>query len=449
MGSMVLILVGLSSCFGSKKTTLPLPESPRTEEPALPEDPETPEPMDTLVLQELDTLRSPVPVVDQATEPHSDAAVLEEDMTRMYKDEYALTVLLPFFANDSTSLATNRVAAWSLDFYLGFKLAFANLQPSDPHFTIQVLDTRANDAVLQRIIDKHLLEGQDVIVGPYRTSLATTVAEYVQDRPTLLVSPYSASTRLGNSNPHYLQLNPSLEAHLRTIWDFLRQNSSRSDPIVLLHGRDAGELAKQKIWSTWVDSLPALDRKRYLFVSFDETAGMELEEIQVDSLLQSDVINHLVFPSWDESMVQAMMSKVSSGLLDKQVRLFGLPQWMDFDRIAPSYFNSLNVHVSSADFLNESDPTIRRLKTSYLAAYANPLTIQAAWGFHCGEFVRESLVRDGALFHRYLDQGSKRSANRLAPKLMVIREPNGTLNRIENRNIQILKFVDGRMVPAK
>ncbi|MEZ5030168.1 MAG: hypothetical protein R2787_02100 [Saprospiraceae bacterium] len=124
---MVLILVGLSSCFGSKKTTLPLPESPRTEEPALPEDPETPEPMDTLVLQELDTLRSPVPVVDQATEPHSDAAVLEEDMTRMYKDEYALTVLLPFFANDSTSLATNRVAAWSLDFYLGFKLAFANL----------------------------------------------------------------------------------------------------------------------------------------------------------------------------------------------------------------------------------------------------------------------------------------------------------------------------------
>ena len=160
-------------------------------------------------------------------------------------------------------------------------------------------------------------------------------------------------------------------------------------------------------------------------------------------------MNNFVFPSWDESMVQAMMSKISSGLQDKQVRLFGLPQWMDFDRIAPSYFNSLNVHVSSADFLDEDDPAIRHLKTKFLAAYANPLTSQAAWGFRCGEFIRDALIQDGALFHRFLEEGSKRSFSKRSPIFMIMRELNGALDRIENRNIQILKFADGRMVPAK
>ncbi len=328
----------LSACFGSKKTTSP---PPRPSERPVIEAPDTISampPMDTLQWTDADTTLSPVLVQDEPEETPSQSSTadgLDESAERIYKDEYRITVLLPFFARDSAAYLNNRPASWSLDFYLGFKLAFQKPPSSDVRFVIQALDTRGDADQLQRLISKGALDGQDVIVGPYRSNLVATVADYVKEKPTLLLSPYSASSRLGRGNTHYLQMNPALESHMRTTWKFLK-DTNMADPVIFIHGKGTSELSKKNLWKSWVDSLPVKARKRYIFKEIDETGDMAMEDFLIDSLLKENVTNQIVFPSWDETHVQAIMSKISSGIAEKKVRLFGLPQWIGFERISPS-----------------------------------------------------------------------------------------------------------------
>lgn len=46
-----------------------------------------------------------------------------------------------------------------------------------------------------------------------------------------------------------------------------------------------------------------------------------MDDFQIDSLLQEGVLNNIVFPSWDETHVQGIMSKMSSRIATKRVRL--------------------------------------------------------------------------------------------------------------------------------
>ena len=447
---LLVISMFFISCFGSKQVTKrPVPSIPPPVKDAT-DTLVTIEPMDTIQWVDADTSLSPILVQDNRTTPDTpseiDNLILPE---RMFKDQYRITVLLPFFAGDSAAYQVSRPANWSLDFYLGFKLAFDPAEQDLSAFFIQTLDTRGNLNVLNRHIEKGSLDEQDVIIGPYRSNLAARVAEYVEDRPSLLVSPYSASSRLGKGNPHYLQMNPTLASHLNTIWSYLLADSLSKKPVVFIHGKSAGELAKKALWQSWVDSLPPDSRPRYEFQEIDEKGDMAMEDLLIDSMLHEEMITDIVFPFWDEALVQAMMSKISTGIAEKSVRLFGLPQWSGFDRISPSYFESLQVHITSADFVDSQDSDMQSLKSRYRSSYAQPISDEAVWGYRCGRFVIEALTREGAMFQRFLSSENSLDYHEFSPRLQIERDEDGTLSRIENKNIKILRFEEGRMVIAK
>ncbi|MCF8236719.1 MAG: hypothetical protein K9I85_01045 [Saprospiraceae bacterium] len=451
-GACLLLLVLLTSaCFGSKKTTGPKPVPPKKPVPEKIDTIVTIPPMDTLQWSDADTSLSPVLVQDdpEISVPElTQKEALDKNAERIFKDEYHITVLLPFFARDSAAYQNNRPANWSLDFYLGFKLAFQKSPHTNARFVIQALDTRANPDQLQKLISKGALDNQDVIVGPYRSNLVATVADYVKDKPTILLSPYSASSRAGKGNSHYLQMNPALETHMRTTWKFLKEGNP-ANPVIFIHGKSASELSKKELWQSWIDSLPVKTRKRYSFKEFDEAGDMAMEDFLIDSLLQETVINNIVFPSWDETNVQAIMSKISSGIAEKNVRLFGLPQWIGFERISPSYFESLQVHLTSTDYVDDEDSTIRTLKSGYKAVYAQPMNEEAIWGYRCGQYLATAMAEEGALFQRFLSLEKPVKYPKNSPRFEIEWDVDGTFLRIENQNIYMLRFADGRMVLAK
>lgn len=443
-----LLVLLMSSCFGSKKTTIP-PSSPKPTRPIETIDSvAVVEQMDTMKWTDVDTLSAPVLVKDDPNLSTTSQTDLDDKPERFFKDQYHIAVLLPFFTQDSAAYLNNRPASWSLDFYLGFKLALQKAPAGKGRFTVHTFDTKANPDVLERIIEKGSLDLKDIIIGPYRSNLVTRVAEYVRDKPTLMISPYSASGRIGKENPHYLQLNPALESHMRTTWKYLKQEKATTNPVVFIHGKSESEVSKKQLWQSWVDSLPPKNRKRYTFKEIDETGDMAMDGFQIDSLLQEGVLNNIVFPSWDETHVQAIMSKMSSRIATKSVRLFGLPQWIGFERISPSYFESLQVHLTSTDFVDDQDPEIRSLKTRFKNAYAQPLSFEAVWGYRCGIFVVNALANEGALFHRFLQPDHPMVYSKDCPQFVVERSPDGGFLRIENQNIVMLKFADGRMVEA-
>jgi hypothetical protein len=450
-------LVLVSGCSSPRKIRdrpvterKPFPEKvdPPRERPALPA-----EPMDTIRWTVIDTLKSRPPR-ERDIHPGKDKPVpspppgpAREDIARYFKDSYRLAVLLPFMAGDSLLSPANRTASWATDFYLGFKIAFQEIGPAGSRFEVDVYDTKGSDQRIDQLIRQGHLETYDVLVGPYRSQHASQLADFVQDKPVLLFSPYSASNRLGIGNPHYLQVNPGLETHLTNIFEDLAARQSEGDHVVFLYGDGDVEQSKKAFWDSLVMTMPRRLRSgwetRHL-----KASDIHMAALPIDTLLPGDGQHLVVLPSWEENMVMGVLRKLAAERLEKRIRVYGLPQWITFDRLDPAHLEALQVHVSSADYFDPRDPEMQALGKKYREIFGQPLNADVVWGYRSGRFLRQTLTREGALFQRFFPSEPQKPE---LGDLRFLRVPTGEAGhyRSENRQVYMLRFERGGFVPVR
>jgi len=449
----IILVMGCSAPRKSQDRTIsdrrPFPEkieSPR-EKPAPPA-----EPVDTIRWTVVDTLssrpaRDRTPPSRIETEKPSPPLAPGEDMSRHYKDVYRLAVLLPFMAGDSLLNPGNRTAAWATDFYMGFKIALQEWPAHKAGFKVDVFDTKGADQRIEQLIRDGNLAQYDVLVGPYRNQHASLLADFVKDKPVLLFSPYSASTRIGADNTHYLQVNPGLETHLSTIFRDVADRFADGDHVVFLFGEGDTELFKKNLWDSLLNTLPLRLRSGW------ETrripgSDIQLTSILIDSLLPGDGQHIVVLPSWEETVVMGLLRKLAAERLEKKVRVYGLPQWITFDRLDPAHLEALQVHVSSADHFDPRDPDIQELGKKFRESFGQPLNTDVVWGYRSGRFLTQTLAREGALFQRFFPLEPVRTHASDLGFVRVFSEENGRY-RSENRRVQVLRFERGAFSPAR
>jgi hypothetical protein len=453
MSTVLLFLLVMSSCSSLRK-------APRTTETRRPF-PEKIDPIpsaDTLaVIEPLeDTMQEvigeiPPPSAPEVAAPAlRDMPALFQDQQRYFKEAYRIAVLLPFMADTESVHTSNRVAQWANDFYLGFQQALQSQGPSMPTVVVDVMDTQGSEARVRQIIKEGKLENVDVIVGPYRSNVAQVLSEYIRDRPIVMLSPYSAQTTLGAGIPQYMQGSPSLERHLETVFQYIRLIASSDMPVVFVSTLAAGESARPGMWRRLLDPLPERERALFTFQTID-ASDLSLSNMAIDNLLPGMRGAHVVFPSWDERPVAALMRKLVAEKLEKEVHLYGLQQWRNFDGIQSAHLQALNVVLSSGDYTDMSSPQMRELSRRFVNAYHQPITSEAVWGYQMGRYVVERLYEDGALFQRFLPLANEQDTQLPTgqKQFQIVKDADGLFSRIENRRIVLIRFQDGTFVPVK
>lgn len=411
------------------------------------------EPMDTLRWTVIDTLpaNEPAPLVKPPETPveriPAPALRKEQDLARYHKDIYRLAVVLPFMAGDSLLSPGNRQANWAMEFYLGFKIAFQQDAAAPVRFRLDVFDSRGSDHRIEELVTLGRLENADVIVGPYRSQHAARIADFVRDKPIVHFSPYSAGTRIGAGNEHYLQVNPGLEVHVAKVFEHVRSQLAEDAHVVFLYGDGELELQKKALWDSLTATMP-VRWQRYMETRRIPAADATMSGIPLDSLLPGESQHIVVFPSWDEAQVHAILRKLAAERLEKRIRVYGLPQWMGFDRLDPAHLDALQVHVTSADYYDPKEPEIMQLSRRYREMYGQPLNADVVWGYRCGRYLSEVLIREGALFQRFFptaQAGDPRS------DFQFVRVPSGPDGhyRSENRQVMVLRYDRGSFTPAR
>lgn len=394
----------------------------------------TGQPMDTLSLVIQDTSASVV-----ITDGSSGMGAVD---SKVLKDLYRIGVILPFQASDTATGNANRMAAWSTDFYMGFKAAFEEPLPGKARFEINVYDTWGNDKKLEEIISAKKLEGLDVLVGPFKVSSATILAKWAKERPTILISPYTGNNRVGIGNPNYLQLTPGLDRHMCRLFDLAQSKSEPDSKVVFLYGDTTTESSKKLLWDSLINTSPTAIKSRSIALTF-KLSELDMSSFSLDSLIPGPSGVTIMLPYWEESVVQAVLRKLVAEKGERKIMLLGLPQWLDFQLIPGAHWEALNTHISSADHYESTDPQLQSLARKFRDRYAQLLNREAVWGYRCGVWTRERLEKDGARFVTFLPERTVTSNTFTAPEFLVTRNAYGEVEQVVNEAIQILRYQDG------
>jgi len=429
-----LIVLGLiiAACNPAKRSTDPV----RPNQPGKPI-PGKPAPMDTIRWTPNNSGKPPI------------GAPSGKPTTPTAGQTYHLDFLLPFLSSQMLESEVPEKSRLALQFYTGAKIALEQLSSEESiNLVVEVWDTQGNDADFQKLMNNPRLEKASVFIGPIRSSHVQTFAEWTKKRRKILISPESPSVDLTTQNPDFIQTNPSLRAHCEAITRYIRK-ANRPDAVTLVcKQREADRLAYFQNASASIGGSGSLTE---LLVP-DETNNFD--KIDLKKYLKAGRTSIFVLPTWaSQDFVMAFLRKLKDVKGSNRVEVYGMPQWRNFDTIDPAYFSSLGVHISSASWLDYSQPEVKAFQQKFYEASGTIPDEDGFNGYDVTMFTGRMLARYGLSFPERLARESTTTLRGQFSYSKIfssgaLDDGRNTLDYWENTFVHILKFDKFGFVPV-
>ncbi len=384
--------------------------------------------------------------------------VLDPNTGSTLLDAYNVAFVLPFQGDRFTvqgQVPSN--SSWALNFYAGARIALDELKAEGARFNVAVLDTKATDAGMSDLVRRNAdFRSAHLIIGPYRRENVRLAADAAKQQNAVVVSPYFAAENLVDNNPSYLQVNPSLQTHCEAILDYVGKRF-RPDQIVLVcRGRDV-ELERLRFFQ---DAHRQMQLRTYSrdtaalreFVIADEGDNANFR-INVQPMLQGKDTLAIIVPSWSsESFVNALLQQINSaraGSYDYTV--FGMPQWIEYERIDYSLYQDLKLHITTSHYVNREQWAVQDFQRAYFNRVGAMPAPESYLGYDVTLYYCRMLRKYGTRFQYSLrDDPGQGLHTRFEVRPVVM--PGATnrefppVRHFENKYVNILKFEDFRFM---
>ncbi|MCS7035169.1 MAG: ABC transporter substrate-binding protein [Saprospiraceae bacterium] len=376
------------------------------------------------------------PIGDEPTRPSSSTS------------PYRIALLLPFLTDlaDPQGITLPERSLPALQFYAGAMLALKRLSETNLNLEIEVLDTRLNDADFQRLLDHPRVQKAQVIVGPMRPSHISLMAERAKQNRQIVISPESPTLGLTRQNPDFIQITPSLRAHGAAIAQHILARYRPENVSLILRRREAERSAFFQ---------PTNGRRFAEILTPDE--GNYFDKIDLEPCFRPGQTTVFILPTWgNQDFVMAFFRKLSTARRGRPVAVYGMPQWRQFENIEPEYFADLNVHISSAAYIDPSNEAVRAFQQTFYDAYGTVPDDDAFNGYDVLMLMGQWLQRFGLSFPQRLPaeplfnglRGTYRFARVPAEGPAPTERLSAHYDYIENTSVHILRFQNYRFEPA-
>jgi ABC-type branched-subunit amino acid transport system substrate-binding protein len=364
-------------------------------------------------------------------------------------ETYHIAYLLPFLSNQMTGSEVPEKSRLGAQFYAGAKIALEQLSTETKiKLVADVWDTQANDSDFQKLMNNPRLEKANVFIGPVRSSHVEAFAVWTKARRKILISPESPSADLTTQNPDFLQINPSLRAHCEAITQHIRK-ANRPDAVTLV--------CKQKE----ADRLPYFQQANSVLGGSSQMnellvpdEALNFDKIDLKKYLRAGRTSVFVLPTWaSQDFVMAFLRKLKEVKGSNRVEVYGMPQWRGFEALDPEYLNSLNVHISSASWLDYSAQDVKEFQQKFYEATGTIPDEDGFNGYDVTMFTGKMLARYGLSFPERLDDGTATTLHGQFSFSKVfgsgaVDDGRNTPDYWENTFVHILKFEKFGFVPA-
>lgn len=290
--------------------------------------------------------------------------------------EYRVALLLPFLSDqfDPVEQQAPEKSGPALQFYAGAQLALQKLSAGTPlKLSVEVVESYVEDAAFLSVLNSGVLDKSQVIIGPLRSSQVEMLADKTGNTRQILVSPIVPTSGLAQDNPGFVQLNPSLRAHCAAITRYARSRMQPDQIVLVCKEKEANRLPY------FQDANAALGgaRLRELILA-DESVNFDKADLQ--TYLRDGKKTAFLAPSWaSQDFIMAFFTKLLAVKGAAEVEVYGMPQWENFENIEPEYLRKLNVHISSATWIDRSRPDVQEFERQFLNLFG---TIPDEYAFH-------------------------------------------------------------------
>lgn len=370
---------------------------------------------------------------------------------------YNVSVVLPFLSGRYNSLDKDFSAnsAWALQFYNGMEMAFDELSGQGVKLNVSVMDSKANERQVGNLARTNRdLNDAHLIIGPYLRNNTAILADKARTTGAVIVSPHSASSTVSAQNPNYVQLKPTLESHCQAIMQHVYDKYTRNQ-IVLVCMDKASEEKRFDYFQKEYQLLSGMaDTIRLRELTID-TTKLDMVNFDFKPWFGFDRETVFIVPSWsNEIFIYNLLRKLDVDKNDyQQVVVYGMPQWMDYERIDFDYYEKLNVHVSSSIFIDDFNPDIRAFKRRYFDQFGQIPNEEAYVGYDLTNYFGRMINKHGTLFQLQLEANPEQLLHTkfdfrriITPTATALELPR--IERFENKFVNILKFKNYRFNKA-
>jgi hypothetical protein len=369
---------------------------------------------------------------------------------------YNMAVMLPFLSNrfaDASNLDNSSIPA--ISFYAGSKLAFEELGRQGIRMNANVYDTKGSELVTTQIMKKPEVESADIIIGPFRKNNVKVAGEIAKTLKIPFVSPVSASSGVAKDNPYFIQVNPYLPTHCQAITRHARERF-RSDQIVLVARNKQAEISRFRYFqdeNKKIEGDAFAERfKEYIITSDDE---LSLEDIDISPYLVEGDTTVFIVPSFsNKNFVYRLLLQIYTQKKKNPVVVYGFPQWIGFEPPSYDYYELLNLHVSSANFVDPNRQVVKDFKRRYFDRYGTLPPEEAFIGYDVALYFGKMINKHGTKFQEMLDSEREELLTtrfeffREVPLAAALAEDFSKTNLYENKYVYILKFADYKFQKA-
>ncbi len=411
------------------------------------------EKMDTIVWREVSTSKSP-PITSEIgmTDVVNATDVLNvDDIGSEILSSYNVVLTLPFLGQkfNETSSELYENSLWAVNYYAGTKMALDVLEAEGVSMNVSVFDTRASSSNVASLLRAESdIRNANLIIGPYRKDNIVQMAKFAMDQDITMVSPQGTSSQITEKNPNYIQVNPTLKSHCEAIMNDVLDHYDPKD-IVLVAKANPNEKARLKyFYDEYIKRVGKEDTIMLQELIIADSESAELKDMDLLPFIELSDTTVFIIPLWSESFVYSLLRKIDDSRQDyNDIVVYGMPQWMQFDKIDYSYYEKLKVHISSAAFVDLASDEVKKFKRDYFEKYGTLPRQEALLGYDVMLYFGRMLYKYGTKFQYYLPQNpAQHLLTKYDFKQVLYNNSAGVdfyqIDHFENKFLNILKFED-------
>ena len=250
-----------------------------------------------------------------------------------------------------------------LDFYQGVLIAIDSMKQIGFSVDLYVYDTQKNKDKVKEIIEYPEFKNMDLIIGPAYSSNFKMVADFAKENEINIISPLSSKEHFLSYNPFVFQIMPSYQTQLEKYTDFL--TNFHNEKIILIHDSIKKEIElvekyENKLYR-FLDNYN-IPREEVLIkqMSFNKQKIGDLEDV-----LSYDMENIIIIPSKNQAFSSEVIRNLIRLSKDYRIKLFGMPEWKNFDNIELSYFHQLNLHYFLPNYVDYDKDLVKNFIKKY------------------------------------------------------------------------------------
>jgi ABC-type branched-subunit amino acid transport system substrate-binding protein len=307
------------------------------------------------------------------------------------KSNYEISLLVPLNSDQYTSLDgyLDAKLVRFMQYYGGMRIAADEVQQMGLPVKFRSYDTESSMSQLNSILKDPIVRRSDVIVGPYEKDNLEEVAGFGLENEMFVVSPWLPAFNIETENPYFIQVVPGLNTHAEAIMDFIG-TSFTSKKIFLVARNNPTEIQRLALFKN-------NPKVKFEDLIIDDES-IDLSRTNLGFLLDDPDGTVFVMPYYsrsDEDFVNSFMRKLHADKGNKNVIVFGLPQWTGFNNLNSNYMESLSLHISSPDYVNTRHSSYRAFRNKFFQKYFTMPDNQAYQGYDLVMWLATTISKEG------------------------------------------------------